>query len=314
MEVYRRLNDLISYMCDEKFPATVSNLAKTMGVYEQQIQQDIDYLQNYEAPKGNLLFNPYIKVTTLNGEPCYHMNSKFFIGEHSNKTLFPMTVMERAMYMRAFSDSFASGKSYITIDDYCQSISVYVLSDKKSTDFNKHLVALDRAIRSGYSINLGASVISPHFIKRDILTGLLYVLETYEDSNYVDAIPLKDVFIQKIIPEKHTYPTPETALRVDCMWSFEPDALEQIEKETTPTHIKLKIFADHPHIIDKIKADTHSRPFGDLKEPTQDAPDIYYYEDNVLGMDSFKEWVKQFGSSVVVLEPKSLAYTIYKDL
>jgi len=315
MNVYERLTDLIEYMSDKTFSATITNLAKATGIYEQQILQDIEYLQTYEAPKGNLLFQPYITTSQLDGKTCYHMDSGVFIGKHTSNVLFPMTVLERKFYRRTILDYNIVSTEHPVISDYFGEFSVYVVPHKGYNEYNKNLATVNKAIRKGYSLKLTTAYMTPHFIRRDLLTGLVYVMETYEKNNYIDidAVPLEDLDIEELVVQTSPPPSAKAAERVNCMWGFDPDTLDEVADEAAPTHIKLKIFADNPLIIDKIKADTASRCDGALTGPLQDTTNMYYYEDDVLGMTSFKTWVKQFGSSVIVLEPKSLAYEIYKE-
>lgn len=52
MNAYNRLTKLIVYMSDEKFQATIPNLAKAMGVYERQVEEDINSVIGFKKRKG----------------------------------------------------------------------------------------------------------------------------------------------------------------------------------------------------------------------------------------------------------------------
>ncbi len=112
MNAYKRLNYLFSYLSYENFPATISNLSKVTGIYEEQIKQDIEYLLNYEAPKGNLLFAPHITKKDKDGETEYHFDAKAFTNHtpsyYSNtpKQLVPMTLLDYYLVNNGFYTDF----------------------------------------------------------------------------------------------------------------------------------------------------------------------------------------------------------------
>ena len=366
MTAYQRLNDLIIHMCDESFQATLPNLAQAMGVYEQQLKQDIEYLLNYKAPKGNLLFAPHIKITLLDNEPCYHMDGKVFIPQGK---LLSMTPSQFALYQHATYVEFESW--LLTDSDYSDILGLTVVSNQSKNDFyTTDLLTVEKAIQMGASIKLSNSIMTPHFIKRDANTGVLYVIETdeedddydEEEDDYIVAIPLhekndletddletdypeiehplkivyKDSNNGKITPiginsdniydsyinnnntESNRIAIPkEITTRVDSIWSFDKKTLDSVIN-VEPTHIKLMILEDNADIIERVKMDTYGRTRAKLSGPFQSKDDsttnIYYYVDDVLGLEAFKKWIRKFGSSMIVLEPKELAYDIYREL
>lgn len=90
---------------------------------------------------------------------------------------------------------------------------------------------------------------------------------------------------------------------LDHMWGADA-AQEEI------FHVKVKIFKDTKNIYSKIKDDTKGRKYGKLYDDEKDK-NIAYYEDDVSGKNSFKKWLRRYGASVVVLEPKELAKEMY---
>ena len=76
--------------------------------------------------------------------------------------------------------------------------------------------------------------------------------------------------------------------------------------------VKIKIFNNTKNIIAKIKAVADGRKYAKLyQEPENDK--VWYYEDTICGMNSFKKWLRSFGASVVVMEPLWLAEDMYKS-
>ncbi len=68
-----------------------------------------------------------------------------------------------------------------------------------------------------------------------------------------------------------------------------------------PEHVKVLIADATRNVLQKIKNDTrHRSGICNLYE----LDGRYYYEDDIIGLDEFKRWLRSFGSSVQVLEPK----------
>lgn len=84
--------------------------------------------------------------------------------------------------------------------------------------------------------------------------------------------------------------------KLDYMWG-----MSSFDEEPVP--VKVRIYANTANIISKIKAETSLRKYGKL---TQDGND-YIYTDTIIGTANFRSWLRGYGSSVVVMEPKELA-------
>lgn len=339
MNVFHRLNNLIKYLCDEDFPSTIPNISKAMGVYEEQIKQDIEYLLNYESPKGNLFFAPHIKISLIDDEPCYNMDSKIFAiyddpaklhafdyqPNPNHVKIFPMSLLEHELYNHAIRNDFQNCDFFSSYyDDFS-----FVASDYETSPLYQDadiILTIEEAICLGKSINIRYNSnkphpMTPHFIKRDMDTGIFYVIQTFEEEDDILSIPIHEIDSCEMgadAQDNISTLSPKTMTYIDCLWSFSQDDIDLVIDEK-PIHVKLKIFEDTPDIMYKIKKDTYCRNRATLEGPFLDSSDnkktnIYYYEDDIIGMDTFKSWLKQFGSSIVVLEPKELAYDIYKEL
>lgn len=66
-------------------------------------------------------------------------------------------------------------------------------------------------------------------------------------------------------------------------------------------HVKIKIMKE-ANVVQKVKRDLVSRVNGVWTEKE----DALYFEDDVIGINSFRSWVNSYGSSVLVVEPKAL--------
>ncbi|MFV0362842.1 MAG: WYL domain-containing protein, partial [Suipraeoptans sp.] len=70
-----------------------------------------------------------------------------------------------------------------------------------------------------------------------------------------------------------------------------------------PIHVKLRIANETSNILEKIKQDTALR--FQTSSLYQDG-EFYYYEDDILGMQDFRRWLRSYGASIAVLEPNEL--------
>lgn len=98
------------------------------------------------------------------------------------------------------------------------------------------------------------------------------------------------------LPDDAAKKVTEMRRKLDYMWGMS-------SFKEQPISVKIRIFANTSNIISKIKAETRQRKYGKL---TQDEIG-YIYTDTIIGTDNFRSWLRGYGSSVVVLEPQSLA-------
>lgn len=76
-----------------------------------------------------------------------------------------------------------------------------------------------------------------------------------------------------------------------------------------PEHVKVR-FYNEANVWEKVKRDLACRTKGQLYEKDG----FLYYEDTVYGISKFRPWLYSFGSSAIVLEPKSLREHIIASL
>lgn len=113
------------------------------------------------------------------------------------------------------------------------------------------------------------------------------------------------------------------ALRLDRIRKYEiseekieiedESALEQLPNiwgmEIGPkVHVKIKIL-NEANVQRKVKRDLASRTNGKWTQKD----DVLYFEDDVIGINSFRSWINSYGSSVLVIEPKSLREEIIES-
>ena len=80
-----------------------------------------------------------------------------------------------------------------------------------------------------------------------------------------------------------------------------------VDNDGNITDIKLRI-SKTANVAEKIKFELRNRKYG----VWEDVDENYcYYTDKILGVGSFKAWLRNYGSSVMVMEPISLAEEMY---
>ena len=140
--------------------------------------------------------------------------------------------------------------------------------------------------------------IAPYMLFHNTTDDLYYCI-TFDGEDRILSYRLDRILYDVIILSgKHFTPGHDRQLeRLQYVWG----AAFQNNKE--PVHVKLEIRADTANLINKIRNDVRDRRHGRLRQEGK----TWIYEDDVIGLASFRAWVMMYGSSVKVLEPASLA-------
>ena len=131
--------------------------------------------------------------------------------------------------------------------------------------------------------------------------GLYYCISINEEEKMLTYRLDRILFDVHIVKNAHYEDLHEKTLeKLDYVWGA------AFENDSPPVHVRLEIHAGTPNILTKIRSETRSRRFASIRKEG----DYYIYEDDVIGLPSFRSWVLSYGSSVKVLEPSSLAEQI----
>lgn len=81
--------------------------------------------------------------------------------------------------------------------------------------------------------------------------------------------------------------------------------------DTTKIHVRLKIQRknENHNLFSKIEHDTALRTTKSFKIEGNTA----YYEDDIIGLDQFRKWMRKYGSSITVLEPIELRNAVIEN-
>lgn len=127
----------------------------------------------------------------------------------------------------------------------------------------------------------------------------------YDEEEKADVKRLDCISELKEQKEKAVQRGPEGLEFLEYIWEADASLDERVD-------VKIKIFNNTKNIIPKIKVVADGRKHAKLY-PEEGNDAVWYYEDTVCGMNSFRRWLRSFGASVVVLEPLRLAEEMYQS-
>lgn len=139
--------------------------------------------------------------------------------------------------------------------------------------------------------------ITPKLLFHNTDSNIMYFIDDLLNIYRVDRI-LSPVNISKTAPSYEGITLDEKYF--DYLWG-----ISDCRKEK-PFSVKLRIIPNTQNIINKIQDETRLRKYGKLEHQGNE----YIYTDIVLGEANFRSWLRSYGSSIIVLEPESLAQKI----
>ncbi len=150
--------------------------------------------------------------------------------------------------------------------------------------------------KSGKNINVQ---IKPVTIVKFVDSKIYYLVAVEQDKIWyyrLDRIKGTDN-----IQKKYSLSNEEKNLlkRFEYQWGMETD------KE--PVEIKLRVTKE-ANVYSKMMSELFYRKHGKWYEEQE----YYYYTDKILGINSFKAWLRKYGRAAMVVEPRWLAKEIYE--
>ena len=162
------------------------------------------------------------------------------------------------------------------------------------------LIQDEETIRVTYKARNGKLVfptILPLELVHNALDDLYYVVTIQRGS--ILALRLDRICRYEILKEKIEI-TDRSALKdLPNIWGMEIGP---------KMHVKIKILKE-ANVVQKVKRDLSCRVNGVWTE----VEDALYFEDDVIGINNFKSWIKGYGSSVLVVEPKKIRDEIIEN-
>ncbi|MDD6157634.1 MAG: WYL domain-containing protein [Lachnospiraceae bacterium] len=141
------------------------------------------------------------------------------------------------------------------------------------------------------------SIIQPLELVHNAMDDLYYVVTISRGS--IVALRLDRIRNYEISEEKVEIKDKSALDQLPNIWGMEVGP---------KVHVKILI-RNEANVQHKVKRDLASRVNGVW---TQEG-DQLYFEDDVIGMNSFRNWVNSYGSSILVIEPKDLREEIIES-
>lgn len=312
MSIDNRLN-IIAYMfsliISEKYNSTINNLSTSCNLPIQQTRKCISVLFQNPILLSHLSSTleisdedddpienaKYFLDKLINGEcddaPIYLIDMDSFTDEF---LLLPVSPVEISTLRSTYPDLL---KNHMTnlfeTKDSIDSIPHQILEKQ---DVIQNAIMLKQQIEFMYkSLHDGTFKVncSPVEVIQNITSRILYIKDTQNNYYRLDRI-IDSIKILKIPSDIDTYVANKFQ---KYFWGTE------YKDHGDPIHVKIKISNETSNILEKIKRDTalRSKTCSLYQEG-----DYYIYEDDILGIQDFRRWLRSYGSSITVIEPLEL--------
>ncbi|HAB95138.1 MAG TPA: hypothetical protein DCF49_10385 [Lachnospiraceae bacterium] len=289
---YERITELVSLLSDYDFEPTVRRISQKTECSLSQTREDLAQLHKL----GISLYPADVAESLTGTESRYddvilELDSDLPV----RSSLLFLNPMERSL----LTDN---KKGRLLIKDASLPVSDSV---------RRHIGHIEEAIRQRCYIRFiyrspvighNESIeIAPLRLFLNTTDGLYYCISINEEEKMLTYRLDRILFDVHIVKNAHYEDLHEKTLeKLDYVWGA------AFENDSPPVHVRLEIHAGTPNILTKIRSETRSRRFASIRKEG----DYYIYEDDVIGLPSFRSWVLSYGSSVKVLEPSSLAEQI----
>ena len=148
--------------------------------------------------------------------------------------------------------------------------------------------------------------IFPQFLYHDTDRNIIYCVDSERNCYRLDRIDsasrkwasnknkMHDIKITKTSTKPPL--SEEDRKKCDYMWGM-------ADFKEAPIQVCVKIYHDTRNLLNKVKDETRLRKYARIEEHDG----FSYYYDTIIGVDNFRSWLRSYGSSLIVLEPESLA-------
>lgn len=226
-----------------------------------------------------------LPLTVLEFQAYHHLMNK---PDSSDK--MPVAVEYRDNYLRIKDDDLVTNYAGLSafISDMKTYINSYSIISFRYKSQNGGFFA------STFPVKLLYDSFENAYALLGITDGLPY---TYR----FERIKGKISVVKKLSPAEYNEYDTSFLEYAPQVWGFEFGA--------EPINVKIKIY-NEANVIRKVRLDLACRTMGKLYEENG----AYYYEDVVYGYNSFKKWVRTYGSSIIVIKPESLRTEMIQTL
>lgn len=318
------LSNIISLINSSEYPSTITNMADSLKVskatlrnailamLQNQVLESCLYMKNAgdntdENTSFNLLWENPKKYYANLLEGLYdneYWKIDLKILDPVKKELLPLSQLEYSVIKTMGENVFHLNRSSIfEKKDFVTPIPEEILRNKE---------IIQRAIRNNQAITF-------HYCKTDAKTGKKTLeTKTVFPTNVITNLSDNWVYMQaKAGDDDRIYRLDRIAQTCQIIQSSVPNPKHSpnpnqkyvwgvfMPKDEEPFHVKLKL-PSSVSVRKRVEQDTLSRTESGREIYKSSTDHKYYYEDNIIGTEEFKRWLRSFGPSVVVLEPEWL--------
>ena len=297
--VFGRITELVSLLSNPAEEITIAKIARLTNTTREQTREDLHQLHT-----GGLSLEPESVFKNMQSFETRYDDIPVSLAqelpvEHLPGTeLLFLNAIERNLFLQ-------KGLSQLRIKNSPAGVSYTV---------RRCAQVIEEAIREGKSVRFryrqpdAAAAetieITPHFLYFNATDHLYYCISCRGE----EIVPFRLDRIQHDVTvtgaaDEVIDPPDERLKRLRDVWGA------AFSSDEEPVSVKIRIENNTADSLGRIRADITGRPNARLWEEGGD----YYYEDRIIGMDSFRAWIMSFGSSVKVLEPASLAKEILES-
>ncbi len=338
-KVFQDLGCLISILANDTVSATIQEISIILSMPVFRVRELIIQLAQFEELKGALIIEPDAfpdENAGFSSDPVSDPDFRFHIRSgHYDQRAFRLILREDAFISRGqflfqcdnpeyrmLTSQYPelkkaiSSKPYYTVKESPFTPPIENKQMTKLLEIINQAIEFEQPVSMQYlSPNICQNqeiIFYPVFVYYNMADSRIYCIDGLRsDDGTRNAYRLDRIRNAEIMPsQKVTLPsyTPldsQEQQALYCFWGA-PDFYKKSPGERF--HVKLKIFNETANLLPKIKAETAHRKYGRLYQSSNE----YFYEDDVIGKDIFRSWLRSYGSSVLVLEPLSLAKEIYE--
>jgi len=283
-----RITELVSLLANEEFAPTIRRISEITETSLEQTREDLSQLH-----RMGIRISPAETAEALCKDES-RFDDEALALEMELPTDLPLLFLdgkERQLFRRR-----KIGKVYVKDAPY------YVPDKVK-----RHAERIERAIRDRCYIRFRyrspmeesaiALEIAPYMLFHNTTDDLYYCI-TFDEKGRIMSYRL-DRILYDVHPVSGRHFEQDRSRELDRLTYVWGAAFHNDEE---PVHVKLEIYANTANIVGKIRNDVRDRVRGRLRQEGE----TWIYEDEVIGLKSFKAWVMTYGSSVKILEPPAL--------
>ena len=312
-----RLSNIFCLLQNNGYDASIKEISRTLGVPINVIREDIKALLKNETFSS--FFNEDLWDEDLHDDFSYDTEDIPNISDNTLLTLnsadfqipdnhVPMyiTHREKELLAQYYPDIIerSNKKLYMTKDAPTKlEADTHKLCEliQQAIDNNKYLKFSYKNTKDG---TLKIYELAPKLIYHNTSNGRIYMITLWNDEK-VSPWRIDRMYSCTIVKNREdTAPMPQKLLdKFDYFWAMDLDTIDE------PVHIKIRIHGFSRNIIEKIQNDISRRKYAKFYQEGE----YWYYEDEIIGLSSFRTWIYQYGSAMVVMEPVTLARDVYNS-